>query len=182
MTSTASPDAPAEVVRRRAHRRRCQAAWRVARENIAAAQADARAAQHRRRLDATDADRQPRLCSWSADLEAAEHARAAQALATAAELTPLADAAEVLDHRAEAAAGRRAAQADALEALLAALDTPEPPAQADTPARRLVLDLSPPGRLVRCSPLTAHAPPVGRLEAVAVGWAPGHLLTTAGGN
>ncbi len=181
MTSTASPDAPAEVVRRRAHRRRCQAAWLVAHGNITAEQSRGAAARLRRRLEDTDPDRQPRLCAWLVILAESEAARSADAAATAARFTPHAEHAAEVDYRAEAAAQVAADRAEALTALVLAAEVLDLDA-AEPHRPRLVLDLPPPGRLVRCSPMTAHAPPTATARGRSRWLGPDHLLTTAGGN
>jgi hypothetical protein len=181
MTSTASPDAPAEVVRRRAHRRRCEAASWVAHGNITAEQARTVAARLRRRLEDADPDRQPRLCVHLAALAESEAARAADAAATAVRFTPLAEHAAEVDYRAEAAAQVAAAHAEALTALVLDLEALDIPA-AEPHRPRLVLDLPPPGRLVRCSPMAAHAPPAATARGRSRWLGLDHLLKTVGGN
>ena len=180
MTSTASPDAPAEVVRRRAHRRRCQAAWPVAHGNITADKARTSAARLRRQLEAADPDRQPRLCAQLAALAESEAARSADAAATAARFTPHAEHLAEVDYRAEAAAQVAADHAEALAALVLAVEVLD--LEAAEPRRpRLVLDLPPPGRLARCSPMTAHAPPAATARGRSRWLGPDHLSRTAGG-
>ena len=181
MTSTASPDAPAEVVRRRAHRRRCQAAWLVAHGNITAEKARTAAAELDSLLEAADPDRQPRLCAQLGAMAEDCDAVSMGAAAAAARFTPHAEHLAELDYRAEAAAQVAAAHAEALTALVLAAEVLDLDA-AEPHRPRLVLDLPTPGRLVRCSPRTAHAPPAATARGRSRWLGLGHLSRTAGGN
>lgn len=195
MTWTASPDAPGEVLARRARRRsdRCAEGYRKAlqsradREAAAAKhQADREAARERARTNPTPWNQTTENLAKVADSLAPVHAVANNMSRSflqfsKAAATWSAEAATDLEERAT----EQAADAEARAALVPAFSSDLDDALADLDAATWPLtglDLPPPGRLIRCQPVTAHAPPTACARGSSRRWDKGTPLETVGGN
>jgi hypothetical protein len=200
MTYCASPDAPGEVLARRARRRAdgCAEGYRAILDRRTQATAER---AERRRLDAANQAARERARS----VAASPLDRLTASLTLPPGITAMADQMRTVSDNLEGTflgfsraaatctaehaddcdnrAARQAAAAEALAALVPAdLALADELADLDAATWPLTgLDLPPPGRLIRCQPMAAHAPPTALAPGRSRRWDKGTPLETVGG-